>query len=110
MLFGFWERAVSLHRRRDSSGRTSLTFPAAVNTELQGLLGPVTGGTTDTKSETSRGLEFEVVTNLTRNWTGRLALSRALVHPSNTFTSPSKKIPATNGARSRPTEVKPFHR
>lgn len=63
----------------------SVAFPAAVNTEIQGLLGPVTVGTTDTKSETSRGLEFEVVTNITRQWTGRLALSRSLVHPSATF-------------------------
>jgi outer membrane receptor for ferric coprogen and ferric-rhodotorulic acid len=62
-----------------------VTFNAAVNTELQALLGPVTVGTTDSKSETSRGLELEVVTNLTANWTARLAASRTLVHPSNTY-------------------------
>jgi hypothetical protein len=62
-----------------------VNFNNAVRTELHQVLGPVTLGTTDSKSQTSRGLEFEVVTNITRNWTGRLALSRAQVNPSNTF-------------------------
>lgn len=62
-----------------------VTFPATVTTEIQGLLGPVMAGNTDTKGETSRGLEFELVSNLTRNWTGRLAVSRSIVHPSGTF-------------------------
>jgi hypothetical protein len=81
-------RSGSPRRSRISRTRGEnipVTFPAAVTTELTGLLGPVTVGNTDTRSETSRGLEFELVTNLTRNWTGRLALSRALVNPSNTF-------------------------
>ena len=70
----------------DNTGENiPVNFSAAVNTELQALLGPVVVGTTDSKDETSRGLEFEVTTNLTPNWTSKLALSRSLLHPSNTF-------------------------
>jgi outer membrane receptor for ferric coprogen and ferric-rhodotorulic acid len=62
-----------------------VNFSSTVRNEIHAVLGPVTLGNTDFKSQTSRGLEFEIVTNLTRNWTGRLALSRAQVNPSNTF-------------------------
>jgi outer membrane receptor protein involved in Fe transport len=62
-----------------------LTFPVSVTTELQALLGPVFVGNTDTKDEAARGLELEVVSNLTPNWTSRVGISRTLVHPSNTF-------------------------
>jgi iron complex outermembrane recepter protein len=87
----------------DNTGENvPVTFPAAVTTEIQELLGPVTVGNTDTKSETSRGLEFELITNITRNWTARLALSSALVNPSDTF--PQLRgllVQAREAARSR---------
>jgi outer membrane receptor protein involved in Fe transport len=62
-----------------------VVFPATVTTELHGLLGAVTVGNTDTKAESSHGIELELVANLTTNWTARLALSNAIVRPSDTF-------------------------
>ena len=58
---------------------------AAVQNEIRALVGPVLAGTVDTKDEASRGIEFEVTTNLTRNWTGTLSFSRFVVHPGNTY-------------------------
>src|SRR6185436_8055079 len=57
----------------------------AVQNEIRALVGPVLAGTVDTKDEASRGIEFEVTTNLTDNWTASLNFSRFLVHPGNTY-------------------------
>ena len=58
---------------------------AAVQTEIRALVGPVLAGTIDTKDEASRGIEFEMTTNLTPSWTASLNFSRFLVHPGNTY-------------------------
>jgi outer membrane receptor protein involved in Fe transport len=76
---------TSLTYYDNTNENVPVTFPATVTTEIQGLLGPVFAGNTDTKDEASRGLELEIVSNLTRNWTSKVAVSRTLVHPGNTF-------------------------
>ena len=58
---------------------------AAVQNEIRTLVGPVLAGTVDSKDEASRGIEFEVTTNLTSNWTATLNYSRFVVHPGNTY-------------------------
>jgi hypothetical protein len=58
---------------------------AAVQNEMRALVGPALAGTVDAKDEASRGIEFEMTTNLTRNWTSSLSFSRFLVHPGNTY-------------------------
>jgi outer membrane receptor protein involved in Fe transport len=58
---------------------------AAVQNEIRALVGPTLAGTVDTKDEASRGIEFEVTTNITPNWTSSLNFSRFLVHPGNTY-------------------------
>jgi outer membrane receptor protein involved in Fe transport len=74
-----------------------------VLTEMRALVGATTlVGNTDTKDEAARGLEFEVVSNLTRNWTSRFTLSRSLVHPGNTFPQVKALLPqAREIARTR---------
>ena len=76
---------------------------APVLNELRPLVGATTlVGNTDTKDEAARGLEFELVSNITRNWTGRFTLSRSLVHPGNTFPQLKALLPqAREIARSR---------
>jgi outer membrane receptor protein involved in Fe transport len=84
--FNFLERVHTSFTYYDNTNKNvPVTFPAAVTTEMQGLLNAVFAGNTDTKDEASRGLEFEMVTNVTPNWTSKIALSRTLVHPTNTF-------------------------
>ena len=58
---------------------------AAVQNEIRALVGPTLAGTIDTKDEASRGIEFEITTNLTPNWTATMNFSRTLVHPGNTY-------------------------
>ena len=58
---------------------------AAVQNEIRALVGATLAGTVDTKDEASRGIEFEVTTNFTPNWTSSLNFSRFLVHPGNTY-------------------------
>src|SRR6185436_1874241 len=66
----------------------SVPLPAisgAVQNEIRALVGPVLAGTVDSKDEASRGIEFEMTTNLTANWTATLNYSRFVVHPGNTY-------------------------